>query len=96
MICFVHMPTQIPVSETRKRLSELLKELARHPDKVFEITVNDTVLGELSAPSSKVPRIGTGDALLKALNRIHRKSETKIKTGKTARQHDFHLYFKRK
>lgn len=85
------MPVKIPVSDARKKLSELLKDVSSNPGHVYEITVNDIVFGELHAPSSKGLRVGAGDALLMAAGQMKERKLEKQK-GKTARQHDKYLY----
>jgi len=86
------MGVKIPISEARRRLSGLLKSFQEHPEKVYEITVNDTVFGELSAPRSRKWRIGTGEALLRALQEIGKPTVQGTKRRSVARNHDDYLY----
>jgi hypothetical protein len=85
------MGVTIPVSEARKRLSWLLKAPQENPQAVYEITVNDIVLGELTAPKERRHRLGAGDALLRAAEEVG-----KLEVGGTgrhsiSRDHDRHL-----
>ncbi len=85
------MPVKIPVSDARKKLSELLKDISLHPENVYAITVNDIVFGELHAPSSKGLMVKAGESLLKAAELM---ASEKTSTGKQkiAREHNKHLY----
>lgn len=83
---------KIAVSEARKKLSELLKRVSDDPDKVYEITVNDIVLGELRASSSKTLRVNAGDALLKAMDQLESEIVTARGKHKVARSHNDYLY----
>jgi hypothetical protein len=86
------MGTKIPISEARKQLSALLKGLQDDPDAVYEITVNDIVFGELSAPKERRHRLGTGEALLRALEDLGEPKVDKGQRHSIARNHDAHLY----
>lgn len=86
------MRRKIPVSEVRSQLSRLLKQLQEDPDTVFEITVNDLVMGELRAPEAAQFRIKPGSALLKALA-LMGEPEIPMSEGiSVAREHDQYLY----
>lgn len=61
------MRERFNISEARKRFSSLLKNLQREPGMVYEITVNDIVVGELRAPEHGGYRVGTGRDLLASL-----------------------------
>lgn len=83
---------KIAVSEARKRLSELLKRVSDDPDKVYEITVNEIVFGELRASSSKALRVNAGDALLKAMDQLENEIAPARAKHKVARNHNDYLY----
>lgn len=85
------MPVKIPVSDARKKLSEILKDVSLHPEHVYEITVNDIVFGELHAPSAIGLRVGAGDSLFKAVEQLGGGEAVRGKQ-KTAREHNKHLY----
>ena len=88
------MRQQISVSQARARLSQLLKKLQEDPELVFEITVNDMVLGELRSPESTQRLIRPGQALSRALEAL---GEPEVPTtGSVAREHDQHLYSKQR
>ncbi len=87
---------KIPISEARKRLSALLKALQENPETIYEITVNDIVFGELSAPKSRKWRLGTGEALLRAVEELNRTHVGGIKRHSVARGHDHYLYHRKR
>jgi hypothetical protein len=84
------MPQQIPISQARARLSELLKKLQKDPDQVFQITVNGLVLGELRAAPLQGRLIQPGQALLRAPEVVGEPEEPN--DGTVARDHDAYLY----
>jgi hypothetical protein len=86
------MAAKIPISEARKRLSGLLKTLQDSPQTVYEITVNDIVFGELTAPKARAQRLGAGDALLRAADEIGQPDAIGAKRHSVARSHDVYLY----
>jgi hypothetical protein len=86
------MTAKIPISEARKRLSGLLKALQENPQTVYEITVNDIVFGELTAPKARAQRLGAGDALLRAADEIGQPDVIAAKPHSVARSHDIYLY----
>jgi hypothetical protein len=87
------MRQQIPVSQARAHLSQLLKKLQADPELVFQITVNDMVLGELRSPEAGQRLIRPGQALLQALEAL---GEPEVpSTGSVAREHDEYLYGKK-
>ncbi|MGH7411125.1 MAG: hypothetical protein ACREJ6_08745 [Candidatus Methylomirabilis sp.] len=86
------MNIKIPISEARKRLSGLLKALQQDPDTVYEITVNDFVFGELSAPKEHKRRLGAGDALLRAAEEVGKPEDGRTRRHSISRNHDRYLY----
>lgn len=86
------MGVRIPISEARRQLSQLLKRVQEHPDLTYEITVNDIVLGELVTPTGRRRRLGTGAALLRAIEEIGESDSGRITRHSVARDHDVHLY----
>ena len=83
---------KIAVSEARKKLSDLLKRVSDDPDKVYEITVNNIVLGELRASSSKALRVSAGEALLKAMDQLGGEAASSRGGRTVARNHNDYLY----
>jgi antitoxin (DNA-binding transcriptional repressor) of toxin-antitoxin stability system len=55
---------QIPISEVRAKLPQLIKQLQRDPSVIYEITVHHAVVAELKAPSHQPQGGDTADALL--------------------------------
>ena len=45
------MDNIISISEARKTLPQLLKEIQKKPDKIFKITVRNEVVAEIKAPA---------------------------------------------
>ena len=86
------MGVRIPVSEARKQLSQLLKNVQENPDITYEITVNDIVLGELVTPKERRQRLGTGAALLRATEEVGEPDLGRTKQRSVARDHDVHVY----
>jgi hypothetical protein len=86
------MAVKIPVSDARRKLSELLKDVSNNPEHVYEITVNDIVFGELRTPSLKSLRMGAGGALLRAAEEARKGQKKKAVRETTARDHDEYLY----
>lgn len=86
------MRYRLSVSEARKRLSGLLKNLQEEPENVYEITVNEMVVGEIRGVETARYRVGTGEDLLNALDRMG-EPETEAPPGSaTAGEHDRFLY----
>lgn len=83
---------KIAVSDARKKLSELLKRVSNDPEKVYEITVNDIVFGELRASSSSAIRVSAGEALLKAMDQLEDEITPAAGKRKVARKHNEYLY----
>lgn len=90
------MGVRIPVSEARKQLSQLLKQVQEHPDMTYEITVNDVVLGELVTPKGRRRRLDSGAALLRAIDEVGEPDSGRTKRHSVARDHDVHLYPKKR
>jgi hypothetical protein len=87
------MCQQIPTSQARAHLSQLLKKLQENPELVFEITVNGLVLGKLRSAKSPPRLIQPGQVLLQTLEAL---AEPEASTsGSVARHHDEYLYGKR-
>ena len=54
---------QIPISEVRAKLPQLIKQLQQDPSVIYEITVHQAVVAELKAP----PQLPQGGAAAHAL-----------------------------
>ena len=55
---------QLPISEVRAKLPQLIKQLQREPSVIYEIVVHQAVVAELKAPSHQPQRGDAADALL--------------------------------
>lgn len=89
---------EIGLSEARRQLSRLLREIEKDPEVAYHILVRDKVVAELRSPESRLPRISSGEALLRAA----RIAETLIpvQPGRAAsdiaRNYKEHLYGQRR
>lgn len=83
---------RLSVTEARRRFSELLKHVQSEPDAVYEITVNDVVVGEIRGPEQGRFRVGTGADLLRALQQMGEPEVAVPADSGTAREHDRYLY----
>ena len=54
---------QVPISEARTKLPQLIKQLQRNPNLICEITVHHEVVAELKAP----PQLAEGGEAAKRL-----------------------------
>ena len=84
---------KIPISKARAKLPQIIKELEKNPDVIFEITVHDSVVAELKAP----PRIEPGVAarkLLEAMKQLPRAEAPG--TVRVSEKIDHYLYGKKK
>lgn len=64
------MENIISISEARKTLPQLLKEIQKEPDKIFKITVRNEVVAEIKAPAM-VAEPGQAAKRLLAFRRCH-------------------------
>ena len=55
---------QIPISEVRAKLPQLIKRLQQDPSVIYEITVHQAVVAELKAPSHQPQGGDAAHALL--------------------------------
>ena len=55
---------QIPISEARAKLPQLIKQLQQDPSVIYEITVHQAVVAELKAPSRQPQGGDAAHALL--------------------------------
>jgi len=55
---------QIPISEVRAKLPQLIKQLQQDPSVIYEITVHQAVVAELKAPSHQPQGGDAAHALL--------------------------------
>lgn len=50
------MVINLSISEARKKLSAMLKEIQKDPSKIYHISINEIVIGELRYPVKKHSR----------------------------------------
>lgn len=86
------MVINVPVSEARKNLSAILKELQKDPSKIYQISINEIIVGELRYPGS-APAKDETSLKLKVLKNILAKSQKKKKKKTNiAAEHDKYIY----
>src|SRR5437867_13389488 len=61
---------EINLTEARRRLSGLLREIERDPDIGYQIKVRDRVVAELRSPAGVAGRLSSGAALLELASDI--------------------------
>ena len=87
------MKEQISISEARSRLNELLKDVKQRPDRVYEITINDVVMGEIKAPASDRGEVLPGDVFSRVLEDFpNPEGKQPDSTASVAEDHDRFLY----
>lgn len=64
------MIQEIPISEARQNFSKLLKKIQKNRDLTVRITLNGIPVGDLTAPQGTQLKMNSGEALLKALEKI--------------------------
>ena len=86
------MVINLPISEARKKLSVLLKELQKNPSRVYRISINEIVVGELRAPDREIAK-DEASLKLKALGeKLSKTQKRKKKKTDIAVKHDKYLY----
>ena len=79
---------QIPISEARAKLPQLIKQLQRSPSLTYEITVHHEVVAELKAP----PQLSEGGEAAKRLLAIMKQlpkpgSRKKVRVSENIKKH---------
>ena len=69
---------QIPISQVRAKLSQLVKQLKHNPSLTYEITVRQEVVAELKAPA-QLPQGGEAASSLLAITAQLPKSKSRQK-----------------
>jgi antitoxin (DNA-binding transcriptional repressor) of toxin-antitoxin stability system len=88
---------EIGLTEARRRLSSLLREIEAEPDVGYQIKVRDRVVAELRSPASKRGSINSGQALLRAAREAERlmRGMPKKKDSVTSANYKEYLYGRR-
>jgi len=81
---------QIPISQVRAKLPQLVKQLKHNPSLTYEITVHHEVVAELKAPA-QLPQGGEAAKSLLAIIAQLPKSKSRRK-GKISENVKAHLY----
>ena len=79
---------QVPISEARTKLPQLIKQIQRNPSLTYEITVHHEVVAELKAP----PQLSEGGEAAKRLLAIMEqlpkpKSKKKVRVSANIKKH---------
>ncbi len=86
------MVINLPISKARSKLSTILREIQKDPSKIYHITINEIVIGELRYPNREVPK-EEASLKLKALGEeLARTQKKKKKQTNIATEHDKYLY----
>ena len=88
------MLREIGLSEARRRLSSLLREIEADPALGYQIRVREKVVGELRSPLSDSPQVSSGEALLRAARRVEELSAGRKRRAQrdVASNYKEHLY----
>ena len=86
------MPINLPISEARKKLSKLLKELQKDPSKVYYISINEIIVGELKSPGREEPKEEASLKLKTLGEELAKTQRKKKKKTNIAVEHDKYLY----
>ena len=85
---------EIPISEARRRLPQLLREIDRDPEVGYRILVHDRPVAELRSPRGELERPNAGLALLRAAEKIARSHRKRRRRESVAANYKEILYGK--
>lgn len=86
------MIKMLSISQLRRELPQVLKELQTHPEVVYQISVNRVVVGELVAPR-KLEKKGKAARKLMALSdKFEKIYKGRTKAAKVSEKHDKFIY----
>lgn len=88
---------EINLTEARRRLSSILREIEAEPDVGYQIKVRDRVVAELRSPASSRGFINSGAALLRAARKAEKlmRGAPKKKDPVTSENYKEYLYGRR-
>lgn len=88
---------EINLTEARRRLSSILREIEAEPDVGYRIKVRDKVVAELRSPRPKPGYGNAGEALLRAACKAEKlwKPRSRKRDAATSRNYKEYLYGKR-
>ena len=69
---------KLPITEARRRLPELVRQIRKDPGSTVQITVRDEVVAELRAALPEPEPGATGRALLEALRKLPKRRGRRI------------------
>ena len=78
---------KLPISEARRRLPELVRQVRKDPGSAIQITVRDEVVAELRAALPEPEPGAAGRALLEAIRKLPRRRGRKIDVAAHAEEH---------
>jgi len=88
---------EINLSEARRRLSSILREIEAEPEVGYQIKVRDKVVAELRSPAVKRGYGNAGEAMLRAARKVEKLMQRvpRKKSQVTSENYKEHLYGKR-
>lgn len=78
---------KLPITEARRRLPELVRQVRKDPGSTVQITVRDEVVAELRAALPEPEPGATGRALLEALRKLPKRRGRRIDVAARAEEH---------
>lgn len=79
---------QVPISEARTKLPQLIKQLQRNPNLIYEITVHHEVVAELKAPPQLSEGGEAAKRLLAIMEQLPRpRSRKKVRVSENIKKH---------
>jgi hypothetical protein len=88
---------KVPVSKARTQLSQIVRQVCEDPDLVYQITVNESVMAEISSPVGRRQERGgeAAQALLEVARRaVKRRGQGSQPKHNIAAHHNDYLYGK--
>jgi hypothetical protein len=88
---------EINLTEARRRLSSLVREMEAEPDIGYRIKVRDRIVAELRSPASSRGYVNSGESLLRAARKAEKllRPAPKRKDAVTSENYKEYLYGKR-
>jgi len=78
---------KLPISEARRRLPELVRQVRKDPGSAIQITVRDEVVAELRAALPEPEPGAAGRALLEALRKLPKRRGRRADVAARAEEH---------
>jgi antitoxin (DNA-binding transcriptional repressor) of toxin-antitoxin stability system len=78
---------KLPISEARRRLPELVRQVRKDPGSAVQITVRDEVVAELRAALPEPEPGAAGRALLEVLRKLPKRRGRQVNVAAHAKAH---------